>query len=276
MSQSLKPAEIIVCDDASTDGTAAILEKYNRLGHITYYVNESRLGVIGNFKKAVKLTNTANYVALSDQDDEWLPDKLEKSIALLKQVDDNKSPCIIYTDLILVDQNDNILNRSFHNVFGHDKYKHNLQSLLFTNFATGCTIMMNTRARQLFIEMPDDIRSHDEWLALIAFSFGKAKSITTPLVRYRKHESNVSMAPDTKPGSRYRSTLNEIIKSIKGNDDFLMEQFEVIRKFYEYYYNEISADKKPYFEEFLKLKKTSYFFKKLAFRKMVRKFKNAN
>src|SRR6476469_5550437 len=77
LSQTLKPAEIIVCDDLSTDGTQTILEKYQQKGHLRFFVNDKRLGFVGNFKRAVSLTQPNHYVALSDQDDVWLPQKIE-------------------------------------------------------------------------------------------------------------------------------------------------------------------------------------------------------
>jgi glycosyltransferase involved in cell wall biosynthesis len=131
LKQTLKPDEIIVCDDVSTDGTVAILEKYRQQGQLIYVVNNYRLGFVDNFKKAVGLAATTNYVSLCDQDDEWLPDKLERSVALLEKINDNKIPCLVYSDLMLIDQNGKILNHSFRNELGQDKYQHNLETLLF-------------------------------------------------------------------------------------------------------------------------------------------------
>ena len=84
LNQTCKPDEFIVCDDNSSDGTITILEKYRQLSQLSYVVNTSRLGVINNFVKAVSLAAAGNYISLADQDDEWMPDKLEKCAALLK------------------------------------------------------------------------------------------------------------------------------------------------------------------------------------------------
>ncbi|MES2427330.1 MAG: glycosyltransferase [Bacteroidota bacterium] len=274
LNQTLIPAELIVCDDGSTDNTITILEKYKKQGQLYYVVNPQRLGLIDNFKKTVSLAAKGNYIALSDQDDEWMPDKLEKSAALLATIDSPQYPCMVYTDLLFVDKNENILNTSFRNELGQDKYCHNLQTLLFGNFVNGCTVLMNQALSKLFVDIPNNVRlNHDGWIALVAFTFGKAATINAPLVRYKKHSANLSIAVDTKPRNRYISTLNQLIDAIKGKDSFLEPQFETVKNFYNKYASEITVEKKQYFEAFLKLEGRPYIYKKIAFRKIVKEFK---
>lgn len=272
LSQTLPPAELIVCDDHSTDGTMAILEKYS--GHLTYVINDRQLGLIDNFKKAVSLANEANYISLSDQDDEWLPEKLENCAARLSQIEDPLLPGMVYSDLVYMDQEGKILNPSFRNEQGHDKFEHNLQTLLFGNFVSGCTMLMNPELGHLFAGIPNDVRlNHDGWIALIAFTFGNVAYISSPQVRYRKHESNVSIATDTKPRNRYRSTLKELINSFKGQSDFLSSQMETVRRFYDRYHMEMEPQKKLLFEQFLMLESKPYIFKKIAYRRVARRFR---
>jgi len=274
LNQTLKPTQFVVCDDGSTDNTIAILEKYKQQQQLDYIVNSNRLGLIDNFKKAVSLATTDNCIALSDQDDEWIPDKLEKSAALLTTIDSTQYPCMVYTDLLFVDENENILNNSFRNELGQDKYEHNLQTLLFGNFVNGCTVLMNPALSKLFADIPNNVRlNHDGWMALAAFTFGKGVNIDEPLVRYRKHNSNLSIAAGTKPRNRYISTIYQLIDAIKGKDSFLEPQFETVKRFYNKYASEMPAEKKQYFEAFLKLEGKSYIYKKIAFRKIINEFK---
>ncbi|HEY0245243.1 MAG TPA: glycosyltransferase family 2 protein, partial [Mucilaginibacter sp.] len=272
--QTLKPAELIVCDDRSTDGTIAILEKYRQQSLLSYEVNTSRLGVIENFKKAVSLATPGNYISLSDQDDQWMPDKLEKSAKLLETIDDKQLPCMVYSDLMLVDQDENILNMSFWNEVGQqERYQHNLQTLLFGQFVNGCTMLMNPALGQMFKYIPDKVRfHHDDWIAVAAFAFGKVLSIKEPLVRYRKHDNNVTIKANTKPRNRYRTIMEQLFKVIKGEDDFLSIRFELARLFYNEYASTMPAEVRQCFEKFLQLENASYFTKKLAFRKVVKKF----
>ena len=77
-SQTLLPYEIVAADDCSTDRTTEILEEYRIKKGLKYLVNEHNIGVVKNFEKAISLCQ-GDYVALSDQDDIWFPEKLEKS-----------------------------------------------------------------------------------------------------------------------------------------------------------------------------------------------------
>jgi glycosyltransferase involved in cell wall biosynthesis len=274
LSQSLSPDTLIVCDDRSTDSTVEILDKYQRQGKLTYVVNAEQLGLIENFKKAVSLAPQDAYVALSDQDDQWLPDKLEHSARTLLEIEDPGLPCMVYTDLMLVDETDRALNQSFRNELGQDRYQHNLQTLLFGNFVNGCTVLMNPVLRARFAEIPGDIRlNHDGWMALQAYAFGRAQELKIPLVRYRKHNTNVSIAAGTKPRNRYRSTFQQMVNSLTGNDDFLSAQLETVTRFYETYQTELSPINRDYFREFMSLQNKHYIFKKLAFRKTVKRFR---
>lgn len=268
--QSCHADEIIICDDCSTDQTQIILSGFALNNQVSFIINNERLGFIRNFKKAVSLTTPDSYVALCDQDDYWLPHKLEKNLAELIRIEEPNLPCIVYSDLMYVDDSGQTLNPSFRNEYGQDKYCHNLQTLLFSNFVTGCTIMMNAKAVQYFEDMPDDVRYHDEWLALVAFTFGKAAEITEPLVRYRRHQNNLSISNNTRPKNRIRSLIEQIWKAISGNDDFLESQFKVVRRFYNKYSLSIPREKQRYFQNFLKLEHRSYLVKKLAFNRVVR------
>lgn len=80
LSQTYKDFELIICDDCSKDSTVSILKKYqNKDSRVKYFINESNLGFKKNFEKAISLCS-GEYVAFSDQDDIWLPEKLEESI----------------------------------------------------------------------------------------------------------------------------------------------------------------------------------------------------
>ena len=74
--QTRKPDEVVVVDDSSEDGTVALLERYRDRGNLRIEVNPVRLGPNGNFEKALRLS-TGDLVFFSDQDDVWLPEKIE-------------------------------------------------------------------------------------------------------------------------------------------------------------------------------------------------------
>jgi glycosyltransferase involved in cell wall biosynthesis len=77
INQTYKNLEIVIVDDRSTDDTVAIVEQFAKNDErIKFYQNETNLGFNKNFEKAVNLT-TGDYISISDQDDIWLPTKIE-------------------------------------------------------------------------------------------------------------------------------------------------------------------------------------------------------
>lgn len=273
LSQTLKPDEIIVCDDCSTDGTAGILERYAHNDQVKFFVNDNRLGLINNFKNAVSKARAGNYIALSDQDDVWLPEKLQKCADALVKIEQKDQPCMVHSDLWYVDAVGETISTSFRAVLGQHKYEQNLQTLLYGNFVNGCTTLFNPFSRKGFLAMPDKINlNHDGWMALWVFTFGQAAYIDEPLVRYRKHGGNASIANEKPVHNRFISTLNQAFNAFKNSDEFLNAQLNTVHQFYRCYQSEMDDEKRRIFEKFLKLKNASFFVKKLAFARIVRKY----
>lgn len=74
--QTKRPDEIIVVDDGSTDNTLVILEEFSNVLNLSIHTNTIHLGVNGNFEKGLKLCS-GDYIMFCDQDDYWLPNKIE-------------------------------------------------------------------------------------------------------------------------------------------------------------------------------------------------------
>ena len=219
LSQTLKPSEIIVCDDQSTDGTREILDRYQQRGLIKYFVNEKRLGFIGNFKRAVSLSSSDNYIALSDQDDIWLPGKIQAAADLLLKIEGAKRPAMVYSDLVLVDEEKNLLNKSFRNELGQGGYTHCLETLLFGSFVNGCTMLMDPTMRNYFSSIPEDgALNHDTWMTLIAYTFGEVAVVPDSLILYRRHRNNATDVGNFKKMGRFSRLWAEVLHSFKTND----------------------------------------------------------
>jgi len=264
LAQTIKPAEIVVCDDDSTDNTIAILEKFSTNHQLKYYRNTKRMGVVENFKKAVSLATPGNYIALCDQDDIWLPQKIEKSIEALSKIDDGISPAMIYSDLILIDSDEHLLNPSVDNELGHDKYHHCLETLLFGNFVLGCTVMMNESMRKFFSDIPKNKAfNHDTWITLIAFTFGKVSRLNQPYIMYRSHADNVTFS-NHKKKNRIERIMTHLIAVFQKND-FLENEVILFREFYHFYHNRLSGEHKKKIEKLIRLENASYLKKKIAF-----------
>ena len=265
--QSMKPGVVRISDDRSTDNTLGVLDKYTTPGLIQVTVNDRNLGVIGNFRSAVGRVTEPAYIALADQDDIWQPQKLEVLYSRLTDLDDGECPAMVYSDLTVIDRNGTVLNPSFWNELGQDGYRHCLQTLLYGNFVTGCTIMMNSRMAGYLRAMPDDVPMHDHWLALVAFSFGKVDAVSEPLVNYRKHGTNVAHSENFKKETAFQRRLNQLKALLSGDDHYLQPELSIAAKFYELHGDKLNADQRLVFERFLGLKEKSFLQKKLAFKR---------
>lgn len=266
LSQTLLPAEIIVCDDQSTDNTSAILENYQSKGLLKYYINEKRLGFIGNFKKAVSLCNPENYIALSDQDDIWLSSKLSMTAQFIKNIDETNTPALVYSDLILVDQDKNLINPSFRAELGQGGYNYCLETLFFGCFVNGCTMLMNPAMRSYFSTIPDQgALNHDTWMSMIAYTFGRAAILPAPQVYYRSHANNATEVGDFKKKGRLKRLLYEIVHSFRKNDLF-EDQIRFAYEFYNVFHEKLSHEQKNLFIRFIGLRGKSWLYKKIALR----------
>lgn len=83
LNQTYKNIELIIVDDASSDGTLEFVSRqYGEDERITYIINEENLGPSG--ARNVGVANAkGSWIAFQDSDDEWHMDKLEKQVSLI-------------------------------------------------------------------------------------------------------------------------------------------------------------------------------------------------
>jgi glycosyltransferase involved in cell wall biosynthesis len=193
--QTCLPDELIICDDHSTDATPAIVEQFGKTApfRVRLFHNPARLGVVTNFSKAITLAS-GRYIALSDQDDIWLPKKLEHSLLTIRTAEESygpHTPLLVHTDLSLLSEGEDIISTSFMR-FQHLQHvtSNPLRVLLTQNFVTGCTVLMNAALKLSAIPIPAPVLMHDWWFALVAATIGKIEFLDEQTVLYRQHGSN--------------------------------------------------------------------------------------
>jgi len=262
LKQTLLPQEIIICDDNSKDGTAAILKNYENNDKIKILINDLQLGVVANFKKAASLAREGNYIAFADQDDIWVADKLKILADELALIDDVEKPALVFSDLTVIDKNDEIVAASFWDKQQIQPERVNLERMLFGNIITGCTIMINNAMKLEFLNMDNYSFLHDEWMALIAYSFGNVSFIKDKLVLYRQHESNVTYAENIKPQSKWGKFKDDIDYALK-RKPFLKHQFALANFFFSQYHSKFNNNQLVVFKSFIQLEKKSYFAQRI-------------
>lgn len=183
--QSYQDFEVVAVDDASTDETAQILRQYSERYGLRYYINHERLGFIRNFEKAISLCS-GDYIALSDHDDIWLPDKL--SI----QLEEIGSYSLVCSDVKLIDDQENVITdsmqRRLHTPVPNEQNQ--FYSEVFINCVRGCTILFKKELLTTALPIPDTAISHDWWLGVCATLRDGFKYLDKPLVLYRVHAGN--------------------------------------------------------------------------------------
>jgi rhamnosyltransferase len=195
LSQSHENFELIVSDDCSTDSTLSILQSYARRdSRIKIYRNDKCLGLIKNFEKAISLCS-ADYIALSDQDDIWDSDKLKVQISAILEVERKNPgiPVMVHSDLTTIDKDDRTIGSSYMGRKGYVlKNDKDLAHILGPNGVMGNTMMFNRKLLEHAMPFPRYLAVHDYWLALINELSGKRVTLRLPLVKYRIHGNNSS------------------------------------------------------------------------------------
>jgi len=187
---------LLIRDDGSSDGTLAVIrgyvEKYpDRV--VAIDPDGRNLGASGNFSALLALS-TADYAMFCDQDDLWLPEKIEILLAEVRRIERARGaqcPVLVHSDLNVADQDLNVIAPSFwaYQRLNPEKGRY-LNRLLIQNVATGCAMMMNRSLREAASPIPAQARMHDWWVALAAAAFGEIGFVRRPLVLYRQHGKN--------------------------------------------------------------------------------------
>ena len=217
LSQTYSNFRLVISDDCSTDGTRKILEEYEaKDDRIELYFQEINLGVIKNFEFLLKKVENKYYM-LSDQDDIWKENKVEKSVEKIALTESD----LVYTDLEVVDENLNAIYESYwklKNIYKKIKKYNNFNALYLNNFITGCTVISKKEYIKDILPLPDTSKFvlHDYWIPLVVSQKGKITYIEEPLIKYRQHKNN-------KIGSKKQS---DILKSI----DEIRELFIRVKK----------------------------------------------
>lgn len=184
-----------ICDDGSTDRTLSIIEHYQELypNKIKFHPNEEQLGVTRNFLEGA-MRAEGEYVMFCDQDDVWLPEKIEKTLKFMKErerLSGENTPIAVFTDAKVVDGALRNINSSFYAYNKLDTKKIDLPHLLVENKMIGCTTMINRGILDKIIEFPNFARYHDWWIALISVVFGEIAFLNESTMLYRQHSKNM-------------------------------------------------------------------------------------
>ena len=190
MAQSYKNIEIIICDDCSADGTRELIKKFADADkRISYFFNEQNFGVNKNFEQGL-LKAKGDFITLADQDDIWLPKKIEEQMSLFTEED------IVLVHSISVRFSGKTLPikkkaSSIHLFEGSD-----VRRLLLRNSISGHNIIFRKKLLSQILPLPAGVY-YDWWIVQTAACNGKVVGTSKVLAYQRSHGSNVTVKERT-------------------------------------------------------------------------------
>ena len=230
--QTDKDWVLYVCDDGSADSTTDILQKYAECyDNIVIIEGKGRQGAKGNFFGMLEQVE-ADVFFFCDQDDVWLPEKVERERKKLGEMVEkygNDTPLAVYSDLLVVDQNLDPLHQSFWHFSGiHPERLKDFNHLGVGMLTTGCTMCFNAAARKVALSRDySKAVMHDVWLTLsVVHDGGYVEGISEPLMKYRQHSGNEVGAIE---GGEGLSWLAKKIKSIRSVVNANKKQYEMLK-----------------------------------------------
>lgn len=244
-SQTLLPACIYIRDDGSADGTKEIIRQFaEKYENIAYDFCENigwRLGFI----EALRRCGSYDLYAFCDQDDVWLPGKLESAVALLETKSNHDIPLLYAGNVTIADSSLNpikLFNEKPVDILSKDLP----HTLTMDEMAGGLTYVFNEVAKNLLLnfEYPG-ITGHDRLLVLICKLYGDIVYDFNSYVLYRQHDNNAiggiarpvarmsfsqMVSKALRPSGRQRGALAKGLLAIEEEDRRLSED---TRKFLE-------------------------------------------
>jgi len=174
--------EIIITDDCSTDDTyTKLLAWQEKDPRVTVIQNETNLGYNKNFEQAIQ-RGKGELIALSDQDDIWLPQKISKEVAAFTSDD----IVLVHNRSVRIENGHFDYNKAFlqHHFEGDDTRK-----LFFFNQVMGHDMLLRRSLVKHIVPIPP-LMSYDWWITVIATCYGRIVSVEDFLVHHRIHGSN--------------------------------------------------------------------------------------
>jgi glycosyltransferase involved in cell wall biosynthesis len=201
--QSLRPYELVACDDGSNDDTLEILRTFARSSPFPVRIfnrKNIQLGCTRNFERAIRLCD-GNVISLADQDDIWEPDKLALLATALAKVPDAGYS---FSDAEVVDHQGRALAKRMWDSVGFTPSRisdfvetNQVRLLLRRAVATGATMIFRSDLRSSILPLSPYF-VHDYWISTLSSCIGHyGVPVPQPLVRYRQHSSQQIGPPDS-------------------------------------------------------------------------------
>jgi len=240
LNQTYSEWTLLIRDDGSRDQTVEIIETYVRDNDRIRFINRDEIANIGVHRsfKALAAHDEADWYFLCDQDDVWLPHKLEKMLAAAADSDPGV-PRLYYSDLSTVTPDLAIIAPRVKNTTGNYRAP-DLKNYLTGPPVTGCAAMFNKALRDLWLADEEIIAFHDSFLGFLAVSMGELRFIDESLVLYRQHGDN-------EVGIADKSSISQSLQLFWGYNQAMRQRSQNVLDTFS---DRLGADKKRILKDF--------------------------
>lgn len=176
--------EVVIVDDASTDGTVHVAEGFSDK-RIRIFRQEHNCGVLKTFERSLKEA-AGEIIFLADQDDIWRSDKVTKIKSLFAARPDLS---LVLSDSCIVDARGKIISETR---FKSERFHSGALINIVRNRYLGCAMAFRRSILAYCLPFPADLPMHDMWIGIVNQFVGKTEFIDEPLMSYRRHDSNTS------------------------------------------------------------------------------------
>jgi glycosyltransferase involved in cell wall biosynthesis len=210
--QDRRPDELVLCDDCSTDGTMAVVERFAATCSFEFRVetNKQNIGSTRNFARAVSLCR-GDVIALCDQDDVWLPNRLGR---LDRAFSDDAELGFVFSDACRIDAEGSRLPYSLWESIAFSPRMQDelnggraVEILVRRNVVTGASMAFRSAYRDMLLPVPGKW-VHDGWFALLISTVAPCRAIAEPLIEYRQHA-------EQQIGARKESVYRQFLRGIR-------------------------------------------------------------
>lgn len=217
LNQTYKNIRLIVSDDCSKDETSIILKEYEKTDdRVKVYIQQQNLGVVKNIEFLLNKVESKYYM-LSDQDDFWLENKVEKSLEKLRATDAD----LVFGDLEVVDKDLNTMYDSFGDYMKLNdkihKYINSDRLNYIYNCVTGCTVLAKKETIDYILPLPTVSKYviHDYWIGLMVSIHGKVAYMDEKYIKYRQHGNNQVGTEKISHGFNKLDQVRELFINVK-------------------------------------------------------------
>lgn len=178
--------EMVISDDGSKDATLDILKEYEQGAIPVKVLQGPGKGIKQNIATAIRECQ-GQYIFLADQDDVWMPDKVERVMETL-----GKNGCRLVNHDAKV-MNGTLTETIMPSFFAYRGSKPGFLNNLLKNRYMGCCMAFDRELQPYILPIPDEIEMHDQWIGMINdMRAGNSAFISDKLLLYRRHDKNVS------------------------------------------------------------------------------------